>query len=907
MSFRLWRAEQWFADEAIVGGLLFPNSPNLLNFVERLIRRPRRWGVREKILPILLFVDVWPAHSPLDGIEDRLRKRARTIVGSVRESADTSCGRRRAVPQSVLQLLDFLDEIVGELSQKFAHSRRLRFPHYALAVWLVYLIGRSQVGDGGQPDQVSQRLDDEFNEFIRERYRLSRGEQNVHNLASDVPWWVRLAVWVLPPAGLLLMRITWSAPRWFRHRNTGLVRSDSFTGLARRFATWTAQSISEDAIRELVVDAFLQDLRRAYRRNSPFGTGRRRTTYPVLILRRHPGAISVTGFVELVQRCRNLRIERRSGRTASRWDPLLIITDRPDGVAGPAIADDLCPHSAANSEFAYRAWLNRLDNMAPARRDRVLPLRVPERPNPWVEPDGLRDALLHTCIPRSVPVVTPLVTTVALVAGLIIAFVSTDNRCWTPPWAPLMHRHDNASGISECVGLASPGFRFFSDLRSMYGNRMDPVLADQLRSVEQSIARANDRIAENANHRSIVYLGVLSPADPRALESQLEHLRGLAVAQAESEPSKAPLRVLLANTGNGLSYADEAVEAIGLERESDPSIVGVAGLGISVDATRKALRSLARYRLPTVGTQLTATDLATGATQYYHQVGFINDREASVAAFFAKTRLGVDSAIVYYSNDPADLYSTDLAQRSATALQMLGITVKLAPYQQSPGVGAGDPVDELGRHSCELAKDSKGLAFYAGRAERLLEFLRGMKASCEGRYPKLLIDDDVNRFAVDIGFAEFPGLSVNYLAFASSLAWSGGNCTGASENVGFYRGYLKEYHDCRAAGQSSAAVAYDAALVFRVAIERATQDTDVPPSGDLILGKINEMVGENGVNGASGRFELAPGYANGRVPVNKAILVLRSDGGQPATRQLLCGRLDTAEPPPDPQCPHDIP
>lgn len=899
MSFRPWPAEKWYADAAVVDGLLFPNSPKLLNFIERLIARPRRFGVRDKMLPILLFVDVRFDCSPIDSIADRLGKRPRTIVGSVRESADSSGGRRRTVPQSVLQLLDFMDEIVGELSVKFSRCRRLRFPHYALAVWLVYLIGRSQVGNGGDADQLNQRLDDEFKEFIRERYRLSRREQDVHNLAADVPWWVRVAVRVLPPAALLLMRTTSSAPRWFRRRNTGLVTTDSFTGLARRFLNWTPENMSADAIRELVVDAFLQDLRRAYRRSSLLGAGRRRTTYPVLLLRRHPGATSVTGFVELVQQCRNLRVERRSGRTTSRWDPLLIITDRPDGVAGPSV--DVVPQSAADPEFAHRTWLARLDDVAPTGRDRVLALRVPERG----ESDGLRDELLNTHIPRSVPVVTPLVLAIALVSGLLIGGVDTYNRCWTPPWAPSMHRHVVASGFSECVGLASPGFRFFSDLRSIYGERISPALADQLRSVEESIAAANDRIVEKANHRTIVYLGILSPADPRPLKQELEQLRGLAVAQAESETSVVPLRVLLANASNGLRYANHAVDAIGSEQERDPSIVGVVGLGISVDVTRDALRALAKYRLPTVGTLLSATDLATGTTQYYHQVAPTNEREASVGAFFAKRRLGVESATVYYSDDPTDLYSTDLAQRFVTASQRVGITATFAPYQQSPGAGIGEPINELGRRACE-ARERNGLVFYAGRAERLQEFLRGMKASCEGNYPSLLVGDDANRFAVDIGFAEFPGLTVNYLSFGSSLAWSGSGCEGVRDRVGFYRGYLDAYRDCAATRDGSAAIAYDAALVFRVAIERATEDPNVPPSGDRILGEVNEMVGENGVSGASGRFELDSGYANGRVPVNKAILVLTSDGGAPATVQMLCGRLDTADPP-DPQCPSDVP
>jgi hypothetical protein len=150
------------------------------------------------------------------------------------------------------------------------------------------------------------------------------------------------------------------------------------------------------------------------------------------------------------------------------------------------------------------------------------------------------------------------------------------------------------------------------------------------------------------------------------------------------------------------------------------------------------------------------------------------------------------------------------------------------------------------------------------------------------------------------------GLDVNYLSFASSLSWPGQQCEGARDSSGFYRSYLFTFGSCGSTRNGTAAIAYDAALVLRVAIERARQDTDTPPSSDLILSKINEMTVGNGVTGASGSFEITKQYEQGRVPVNKAIVVLNSKGGNSPTAVLLCGRLDTADPPADPGCPTDL-
>jgi ABC-type branched-subunit amino acid transport system substrate-binding protein len=451
--------------------------------------------------------------------------------------------------------------------------------------------------------------------------------------------------------------------------------------------------------------------------------------------------------------------------------------------------------------------------------------------------------------------------------------------------------------------VATGRYRFFAGLSDRYGEAIDFRLASDLAKIEDEFAARNDVISRDPAHRTIVYLSDLTPNDPRALPSELEELRGLTIAQSESAGTRAPLRILLANGGDSLRKADQAADSIAAAADSDPSLVAVTGLSISVDATRVAVSRLAAHRLPTVSTLLSASELATLTSQYYHQVGPTNAREAKVAAYFSR---GVKTAVAYYSGDSSDKYSGDLASKFRDAMKEYGVDVQLTPYESKPGTGDGRPVNELGQDACSLAKGQTGLAFYSGRSDRLLEFLRGMKSSCEGTYPKVLLGDDVNRFATETGFREFPGLDVNYLSFASSLSWPGQQCEGARDSSGFYRSYLFTFGSCGSTRNGTAAIAYDAALVLRVAIERARQDTDTPPSSDLILSKINEMTVGNGVTGASGSFEITKQYEQGRVPVNKAIVVLNSKGGNSPTAVLLCGRLDTADPPADPGCPTDL-
>lgn len=262
-----------------------------------------------------------------------------------------------------------------------------------------------------------------------------------------------------------------------------------------------------------------------------------------------------------------------------------------------------------------------------------------------------------------------------------------------------------------------------------------------------------------------MYLSELTSRDIADYRAELERLRGIAVAQDGSMADR-PVRVLLANAGDGMDYGRSAAEAIAREAGEDGTLVAVVGLGISREGTRDAIIRLAQSDtpIPTIGTSISATDLATNTSPYYHQVGPTNQREAEVGVFYAATRLGARNAAIYYSGDEEDLYGKDLRDQVRRAFEGRGLAVREQRYRIDPSDPGGD-ISLVGRDACDVGPE--GVVFYAGRTAQLPVFLKGMQSRCEGNYPDFLGGDDVARFVLDGGLNEFPGLVVDYLAQSS--------------------------------------------------------------------------------------------------------------------------------------------
>jgi ABC-type branched-subunit amino acid transport system substrate-binding protein len=891
------RSKRWNPGNNDLEGLLFEGSPTLLRQLDNLVIRPRSWW-RETLLPIIYLVREPTASNPLDGLADRLRQARGVLHSRIEGQEPPRSDKDKLSEDSIRQLLD---GVVADLSQSSGRGRSLKFPHYSLAVWLASLITNRTA-----PHPIGRRVDDALQDFIKERYRLQNKTTNSEvSLINEFPWWVRFLVLLLPPLGIQLMRTFWRPPQWAAtNRITSKHSSGSFRGLARKFMEQGSgergHGIQQDEVDRLLVDAFMEDLRRDYRRTTLLGAGRRRTTYPVLLIDNIRPTTTSSRLVELISDSRTEYLRKdtsgpgRQPRERAYFHPLLVVAKSEraelDSFGAPNYPyEQHGTYSVAEIRYYYSEWLRTLTN---SDRTWFIPLNVPAETAPQ---SGLRTELTEIRPPDAPrPVMTFVVAFLLIAAASFTTYSTYYTHCGAWYWEPQLQSQLLTSDRNQCVGLGSSDHRFFEDVGDLNG--MDPKLADDLRKVEDRIHRANEEAAKKPTYLSVVYLSDLTPRDVGLYRSELEQLRGIAVAQERSMDDR-PVRVLLANGGDGMDYGQGAAEAIAREASEDDTLVAVVGLGTSRAGTRDAILRLARpdTRIPTIGTVISTTGLATNTSQYYHQVAPTNQREAEIGAFYAATRLGAQNATIYYSGDKKDLYSNDLRDQAKRAFEANGLPVREKSYRINPG-DDGDDINLVGQEACDVGPD--GVVFYAGRASELSIFLKGMQDKCEANYPNFLGGDGVSRFVLDGGLKEFPGLTFDYLTQASSLAL-GSACSEASNSVGFFVTYRKLFGEgaCPSTQRGGSLLTYDTLLVFT----RGVRNSGVPrPSPDLVLRGIEDISsqGKGPLHGASGLIDY-PRTGSKAIPKDKAILVLRAQASEAPKRMLLCGQLDTAQPPPD--------
>ena len=894
------RSKRWNPGNNDLDGLLFEGSPALLHQLDDLVIRPRSWW-RETLLPIIYLVREPTASNPLDGLADRLRQARRVLHSRIEGQEPPPSDKDKSSEDPIRQLLD---GVVADLSQRSGRGRPLKFPHYSLAVWLASLITNRTA-----PHPIGRRVDDALQGFIKERYRLRNKTTNAEvSLINEFPWWVRSLVLLLPPLGIQLMRMFWRPPQWaVMNRITSKHSSGSFRGLARKFMEQGSgereHGIQQDEVDRLLVDAFMEDLRRDYRRTTLFGVGRRRTSYPVLLIDNIGPTTTSRRLIELISGSRTEYLRKdasgpgRPPRERSYFHPLLIVAEGERAAFDSVGAPNYPPeqhgtYSVAEIRYYYSEWLRALTN---SDRTWFVPLDVPAGTTPQ---SGLRTELTEIRPPDAPrPVMTFVVAFLLIAAASFTTYSTYYTHCGVWYWEPQLQRQFLTSDRDQCVGLGSSDHRFFEDVGDLNG--VDQQLADDLREVEDLIHHANEEAVKNPSYLTVVYLSELTPLDVGLYRSELEQLRGIAVAQRRSIADR-PVRVLLANGGDGMDYGQGAAEAIAREASEDDTLVAVVGLGSSRTGTRDAILRLARpdTHIPTIGTVISATELATNTSPYYHQVAPTNQREAEVGAFYAATRLGARNATIYYSSDKKDLYSNDLRDQAKRAFEERGLTVREKPYRIKPG-DEGDDINLVGRDACDVGPE--GLVFYAGRSSQLPVFLKGMQDKCQASYPHFLGGDGVSRFVLDGGPNEFPGLIVDYLTQASSLASRSG-CGGGPDSVSFFVVHREIFGEgaCPSTRRGGSLLAHDTLLVFT----QGVRNTGVPrPSPDAVLRGIEDISsqGNGPLLGASGEIDY-PRTGDQAIPKDKAILVLRGQAAEEPERRLLCGRLDTAQPPPD-ECP----
>ncbi|WP_330274913.1 ABC transporter substrate-binding protein [Lentzea sp. NBC_00516] len=844
----LSRATQgWFHGSEQTRGLQFSGAIELLRLLDRLATRPR-WPSRDVPLPIVCLRRPPGAKGPLEALVNRpADTRGRRIPYALVNGAAES--RRR-----------LLDDVVGQLASEVRGVARLRFPRFALVGWLLDLT----LPAGVEAEEEEREIAREFRLHLQRRMRVTR--DGMQDLAHDFPWWIRLIIGVMPRIGLALMALLWRPAKWVGEQSLGGRSRQGLYRLARTVVKERLAEHHEDEVGDLLVRALLEDLRRSHRRWTLWGTGRRRTGCPWLLLDNHNGDCVGQWLVDAIGRARSGVRSGQSWRAnpLSRPDPLLV-------VAAKESADVPATH-AADALAGYHDWLRQLSRsenwVLALDTDATEPARGIVGALSEFPPLRLRRALA-----------APLVLLV--LAGSLVAVPFLNNARCDEWWSPSLRSPLERVG-AECIGVSADPLRHF--VPDWVPDDIRPALED----VYGRIVAENRKAALRPDAITIVFLSVLTPSTANSFHALVEELRGVWVAQKNSD---VPIKMLLANGGEGpggrgLASGDIAADKIIELAARDRSVVAVTGLSISSDTAKSAVKRLGSNALPIIGTLTSADDMAS-INEYYYQVGPNNLREAKVAAYYLRSRLNVTNVAIFFSGDTGDRYSQNLAEDARLSFAERGIVVSQYKSYRVANDDEGLAPASLGQGACP-AEDTPGYAvFYAGRAQYLAEFLRGMNSKCQGSTPPVIASDSSTRFILEGTMAQFPNVRLDYLSFASPAAWA--DCG----KVPFYKNYLDVFRKtCQTLGDGRSAAAYDAMQVLAEGVRQVRRTDPGARVREGLLAGIGSIRPDNAIQGATGTIGFG---ASTRLPANKAVLVLQGNTDTTSTPRLLCGELPFRE------------
>ncbi|WP_371409458.1 hypothetical protein OG423_07355 [Micromonospora zamorensis] len=456
---------------------------------------------------------------------------------------------------------------------------------------------------------------------------------------------------------------------------------------------------------------------------------------------------------ELVRLIGDVRTE--TGRN----DPLLIVVS--GGQPPPELPE---PHPLTEADEAYDEWAEALPEMRRLRRPAawLVALRPDDSDTGPPSRGGMR--------PFSAPD-PPWWSRRFLPAALCLVLVAALGVWAGSRWAPGCHPSLTGGRVSvevvasgECVGYSDSVAQVFNN---------DPG-QEGLRKIQERIF-AQNRAAEEVWQRSdrrrpfltLVYLGTLTGnrtrADEESYVSEREELEGMATAQyallkeSAGADGAALLRIVVANGGRQMIYADRAVSMLAELASDDPTVLGVVGLVESRTSTARALRELNKVGLPVLAPTLSA-DRMDANSRLYLQISAPNADQVEMVDAYAQQVLKVDEAHVYYTTLEGSSLTEDLYVGTLVdgLRQRFGARMtRLDEWRTGERL-----TDECGY---------PGLLFYAGRWTEFDGFLRALR-ECGGNPPRHLVaDDSVNRYMANPGLrAAAPGnLPVTYVSKAS--------------------------------------------------------------------------------------------------------------------------------------------
>jgi hypothetical protein len=845
-----------------------------LTFRERFPRRRARFERRAGALVLQIEGESDPVRQWLAD----LLKRYRGIV-PVNNPSDVEPGQDEE--SQVVEQLQAIVEGCG-YGGIVAHGLPIVFPRFAAARTALY-DWRST------PEHFHARRIGDLKGQIKEAVSLERrrtlpeARPRLEPLVQD-PYVTQQLGGLL---GLLLLVV--NALRLPHHRTVRWYRTRRFRGL-RTFEAVCAELDSRRTgpgheKQRLLVEALLADI------DAHYGVVRRlnRARRPVILL---PDVDTVPA--RRVIRDRILEAYDGESRTL-RVYPVVVTTSRPGG-ADPVVGARPSVPTDRLAEEIPRRFRERADVARRRARgeDVPLPSRLVQVVSGDVPGPSPRPGL------RILGPVTALVTVFALLAaglGTYFGFFREPAGCGEG-----LEIHDGECvGVSDGTGVFMPGVKGMSQ-------------------VFARVAEQNKAVA-GREHATVALLIPMQSANPAVQRQILSEIQGAYLAQVAAngvDSVKPPIRLVLANPGEGYGHWGGTVHQL---TEQEPDLRVVVGFNLSLGKTKEALTYVTNtLHLPAVASVVTADDFANpegSDTRPYPGLARVvstSGEQARALLAFDRKLAHAETALVA-DGRPHDDYNRSLRDAFAEARRKEGGGGVQDMRFESPGVEeTGVTPNEFEDFAGNICRSHAHVVYFAGRALHLKLFVEKLATTyCREKTSYTVITgsdattldarlDDRERDLLrgDPGSGK-PSVTIRYAAPAHPDAWS--------------TELAKWRHDPKAEGQSPppylreaqdamntlhrgiadqagsmgpvnlddgrAIVTYDVVLTASRALARAvhTSGQEVPTADRVVkdLGKLNSDLR---VRGAGGWICLT----NAGNPYNKALSMVRL---APGSRDLV--------------------
>ncbi|MFE3765521.1 hypothetical protein ACFXPI_27600 [Streptomyces sp. NPDC059104] len=422
-----------------------------------------------------------------------------------------------------------------------------------------------------------------------------------------------------------------------------------------------------------------------------------------------------------------------------------------------------------------------------------------------------------------------------------------------------------------CAGITDG-----SDGHQVFGKGLEPALA--------AIDAENQAAVKSGGYVTVALMGPLTKGDKSLTGDRAVHqVEGAMIAQHEANQGNTypKIRLVLANMGSDETSWSTVVDQLKTMTGKSDRLVAVTGMGLSQKESIDAARSLSKASIPMVGDLITADGFDTtggidGGGAIDGLVRIAPNTSAQLQALAQEIRKHPDlktAALVSAPNTPNG--TTDFYTQSQEAA-IRNPATGLLPYLQAGSIffrfDARDDAVRTGLSTISnnlCGKVEPDLVFYAGRANHLGDFLEDLRQRpCHTTPITVVTGSDAATLDRNLDALKDPDapISVLYVPLADPVQLADSNNPDRGLFQDFADEFGRDHHgqqfDRSHLASGWAVMAHDAVLTASIAIRKAIDTPQTPPSVHAVAAQLYLFDSTNVIRGAGGIFRIDPQTGN---------------------------------------------